>query len=157
MKNNIIGKNKWIHEPVITSSGNKNTTHNKLNISWTVAPANARRNWFLSAIWPIATIVLVTDVPMLAPIVIGMAVRTVKTTEMRKWKLSKMKHPIGRIRKWKDRHRKWLYRLSKLFLLNGCAKGKNRSKRKLEGKVTNRNWKVRINKSTKWNVYYFSN
>ena len=75
---------KEINLPVTISTGNKITTHNKLNMSWTVAPAKARRNWFLSAIWPIATMVLVTDVPIFAPIVIGMAVRTVRTKK-RKW------------------------------------------------------------------------
>lgn len=59
--------------PLRISMGNKSITLNQLNISWTVAPPKARRNSFLSAIWPRDTIVLVTDVPILAPITIGTA------------------------------------------------------------------------------------
>ena len=54
-------------------------TLSQLNMSWTVAPAKARRKSFLFVICPIETIVLVTEVPMLAPITIGMASCTVKT------------------------------------------------------------------------------
>ena len=44
-----------------------------LKKSCTVAPANARENSFLRPMWPIDTIVLVTVVPIFAPITIGMA------------------------------------------------------------------------------------
>ena len=53
----------------------------QLNISWTVAPPKARRNWFLSPAMVMATMVLVTDVPMFAPITMGMAVRTTRTVK----------------------------------------------------------------------------
>lgn len=65
--------------PVAASNGNNTMTHNKLNISCTVAPAKALRNWFLSPICPIATMVLVTLVPIFAPITIGIAGRTSNT------------------------------------------------------------------------------
>lgn len=48
-------------------------------MSSTAAPANARRNSFLLAISAKETIRLVTEVPMLAPIMIGIAMPTVKT------------------------------------------------------------------------------
>ena len=54
-------------------------TANQLNMSWTVAPAKARRKSLTSVIWPIETSVFVTDVPMLAPITIGMARWTSRT------------------------------------------------------------------------------
>ena len=43
-------------------------TERKLNISCTVAPAKALSSSSPSPIWPIATIVFVTDVPMFAPV-----------------------------------------------------------------------------------------
>lgn len=49
-------------------------------MSWTVAAANARLNSLRSPIWVSETMVLVTDVPMLAPMMIGIATRTVRTT-----------------------------------------------------------------------------
>ena len=61
------------------SSGSSTMTDSQLNMSWTVAPAKARRNWFLSADCAMDTMVLVTDVPMLAPITMGMAGRTSMT------------------------------------------------------------------------------
>ena len=47
--------------------------------SLTVAPANARLNSFLSDAWANDTSVFVTDVPILAPMMIGRAVRIDKT------------------------------------------------------------------------------
>lgn len=67
--------------PVATSTGSKTNTHSQLNISWTVAAANDLLNWFRSAVWPMATIVLVTVVPMLVPIIMGMAGFTGRTTK----------------------------------------------------------------------------
>jgi len=63
----------------MTSTGRKIKTDIQLNMSWTVAPANARRKSFLLVIWPMATMVLVTEVPMLAPIMMGIACGTVST------------------------------------------------------------------------------
>jgi len=54
-------------------------THSQLNMSCTVAPPKALRNWFFSPDWPMETMVLVTDVPMLAPMIIGMAILTLST------------------------------------------------------------------------------
>lgn len=51
-------------------------------MSCTVAPAKARRNSALSVLWATLTNVLVIDVPMLAPMIIGMAVGTSKTEMM---------------------------------------------------------------------------
>ena len=45
----------------------------------TLLPAKALLNWFLSLTCPTATRVLVTDVPILAPITMGMAECTSKT------------------------------------------------------------------------------
>lgn len=59
--------------PVNHSSGRRIDTVNQLNMSWTVAPANARRKSFLLVICPIETMVLVTEVPMFAPITMGIA------------------------------------------------------------------------------------
>ena len=70
---------KIIYLRVTTSMGNKTSTVNQLKASCTVAPAKARRKSSLSAICPIDTIVLVTDVPMFAPITMGIASRTLKT------------------------------------------------------------------------------
>ena len=58
------------------SRGKSTITVSQLNISWTVAAANARRNSSLSETCIKETIVLVTDVPIFAPIIIGMAWRT---------------------------------------------------------------------------------
>ena len=62
------------------STTKRTMTVSQLNMSWTVAAAKARRNSFRSPIWVKETIVLVTEVPMLAPITIGMASETVRTT-----------------------------------------------------------------------------
>lgn len=59
-------------------------TDSQLNMSWTVAAANALRNSLRSPIWVNETMVLVTDVPILAPITIGMATRTVRTIKRKK-------------------------------------------------------------------------
>ena len=48
-------------------------TDNQLNISWTVAAAKALRKFSRSAAWVMETIVLVTEVPMLDPKIIGIA------------------------------------------------------------------------------------
>ena len=61
------------------SSGSKMMTDNQLNMSCTVAAENALLNWFLSPTCAMETSVLVTLVPMLAPIIIGMAGRTLIT------------------------------------------------------------------------------
>jgi hypothetical protein len=50
-------------------------------MSWTVAPAKALRNSFLSLACPRETIVLVTEVPILAPITTGIALSTDRTTK----------------------------------------------------------------------------
>ena len=65
--------------PEATSRGRRINTESQLKQSWTVAPAKARLKSFLLVICPIDTIVLVTEVPMLAPITIGMASFTVNT------------------------------------------------------------------------------
>ena len=54
-------------------------TESQLNMSWTVAPANALRNWLRSVACAMDTIVLVTEVPMFAPMTIGIAGRTSMT------------------------------------------------------------------------------
>ena len=61
------------------SNGRRMTTVSQLKTSCTVAPLNARRNSLWSNEWARDTIVLVTVVPMLAPITIGMAGRTSRT------------------------------------------------------------------------------
>lgn len=70
--------------PVRTSIGRRTMTASQLNMSWTVAPANARRKSPTSVIWPMETSVFVTEVPMLAPITIGIACLTSKT-EKNRW------------------------------------------------------------------------
>ena len=49
------------------------STASQLNISCTVAPPKALRNSFLSPDWAMDTMVFVTDVPILEPMMIGMA------------------------------------------------------------------------------------
>ena len=49
-------------------------TVSQLKTSWTTAQAKARLNWARSPICVMDTIVFVTEVPMLAPITIGIAV-----------------------------------------------------------------------------------
>lgn len=68
-----------LYKPVIASSGRSTMTVSQLKTSWTVAPAKARLNSFLLPICPIDTIVFVTEVPMLAPMMIGMASPTDNT------------------------------------------------------------------------------
>lgn len=68
-----------VYSPVAASRGSKTITVSQLNMSCTVAPANALRNSALSFDCANDTNVLVTDVPMLAPIIIGMAVGTSRT------------------------------------------------------------------------------
>jgi hypothetical protein len=53
--------------------GNKINTENTLKKSCTVAAANARLNSFPLLICPMDTIILVTVVPMFAPIIMGIA------------------------------------------------------------------------------------
>mmetsp|Transcript_63385 Transcript_63385/g.117894 ORF Transcript_63385/g.117894 Transcript_63385/m.117894 type:complete len:226 (-) Transcript_63385:18-695(-) len=60
-------------KPVAASTGRSTQTVRMLKQSCTVAPANARRYSSLSPIWNIDTIVFVTDVPMFAPIIMGIA------------------------------------------------------------------------------------
>lgn len=57
-------------------------TVNQLKQSCTVAPAKARSNCSVSVTWVSETSVLVKLVPTLAPITIGIAVLTFKTTEV---------------------------------------------------------------------------
>merc|ERR1719238_1135894 len=64
--------------PVAASIGRRTRTERKLNMSWTVAAAKARRNSSRSVDCASATIVEVTDVPMLAPMMSEMACLTVK-------------------------------------------------------------------------------
>ena len=59
--------------PNASSSGSRTRTLSQLKKSWTVAPAIARRNSSGRVMWPIETIVLVTVVPMLAPMMTGTA------------------------------------------------------------------------------------
>ena len=54
-------------------------TVSQLNMSWTVAPANDLLKVSLSVDWTKDTMVLVTEVPMLAPMMMGMDWRTVST------------------------------------------------------------------------------
>ena len=72
----------WMFPPVIASNGRRIKTESQLNMSCTVAPAKALRNWFLSPDWVRETMVLVTEVPMFAPIIIGMAGLTWSTIKM---------------------------------------------------------------------------
>ena len=65
--------NDAVNVPVIHSMGRIHMTLSQLNMSWTVAPAKARRNSLRWPAWPTDTIVFVTDVPMLAPMMIKMA------------------------------------------------------------------------------------
>merc|ERR1719473_180940 len=58
---------------VMTSMGNKTRTVSMLKASCTVAPMKPYMNSFLSRMWPCATMVLVTEVPMLAPMIMGIA------------------------------------------------------------------------------------
>lgn len=61
------------------STMKRTITVNQLNMSCTVAPAKALRNSFLLAICVKETIVLVTEVPIFAPMMIGIAIVTVIT------------------------------------------------------------------------------
>ena len=69
----------------MTSKGRNMITDSQLNMSWTTAPAKARRNSFRSAACARETMVLVTEVPMLAPITIGIAGSTCKTCKDTKY------------------------------------------------------------------------
>ena len=62
--------------PKNTSRGNRMATASTLKKSCTVAAANARRNSLDCRMWPSDTSVLVTVVPMFAPIAIGTASST---------------------------------------------------------------------------------
>ena len=62
--------------PKRISSGSRIRTAIQLKKSWTVAPAIASLNSWGRVMWPIETIVLVTVVPMLAPMMTGMAAGT---------------------------------------------------------------------------------
>jgi len=62
-------------------------TLSQLNMSWTVAPANARLNSFRLPDCAMETIVLVTLVPIFAPMIIGMAGPTSITEEKKGKKL----------------------------------------------------------------------
>lgn len=55
------------------SKGNSTQTLSKLKKSWTVAPAKALLNSSFRAMWPKETRTLVTVVPMLAPMMMGIA------------------------------------------------------------------------------------
>ena len=69
--------------PVITSNGSNTSTDSQLKMSWTTAPANARRNSFRSLAWANETMVLVTVVPTFAPITIGIAGFTGRTAKIK--------------------------------------------------------------------------
>lgn len=78
--------------PKDTSIGRRAMTVSQLNISWTVAAANAKPNSFRFEACIKETMVFVIEVPMLAPITIGIAFRTEITLFMRKkqkWKFKK--------------------------------------------------------------------
>lgn len=61
--------------------GSSRKTDTQLNISCTVAPAKDLLNTSRSVYWPIATMVFVTEVPIFAPIIIGIACMTVNATK----------------------------------------------------------------------------
>lgn len=63
----------------MASIGRRIITQHQLNMSWTVAPEKDLRNTERSADWVKDTMVFVTDVPMLAPMMIGMDWRTDST------------------------------------------------------------------------------
>ena len=74
---------------VASSKGSKTITLSQLNMSWMVAPPNALLYWFLSPDCPIETMVFVTDVPILAPMMIGIATCTSSTVECRNKRIIK--------------------------------------------------------------------
>lgn len=61
------------------STRKRTMTESQLNMSWTVAAANALLNSLRSPICVSETIVFVTEVPIFAPMMIGIAVGTSKT------------------------------------------------------------------------------
>ncbi len=67
--------------PVSSSSGSSTATVSRLKTSWTVAAATARLNSTGRRMLPTDASVLVTLVPMLAPITIGTAAPTLSTPE----------------------------------------------------------------------------
>lgn len=69
--------------------GSSRKTDTQLNISCTVAPAKDLLNTSRSVYWPIATMVFVTEVPIFAPIIIGIACMTVNATTKKKKHKSK--------------------------------------------------------------------
>mmetsp|Transcript_29292 Transcript_29292/g.66409 ORF Transcript_29292/g.66409 Transcript_29292/m.66409 type:complete len:243 (-) Transcript_29292:14-742(-) len=62
---------------MMTSSGSRVATVRRLNMSCTVAAEKARWRSMRLFTWPMETMVLVTEVPMLAPMMTGMAAFTV--------------------------------------------------------------------------------
>ena len=68
--------------PEKTPNGSNTSTDSQLKMSWTTAPAKARRNSFRSLTWANETMVLVTVVPTFAPITIGMAGFTGRTDKI---------------------------------------------------------------------------
>ena len=58
---------------VINSIGNSNDAAIMLKISWTTAADNARSNWADRLMCPSDTMVFVTDVPIFAPMTMGIA------------------------------------------------------------------------------------
>lgn len=62
---------KWNRYPEATSSGRRTITHIQLNTSWITAAPKAFRNSSRDPAWASETIVLVTVVPMLEPMMIG--------------------------------------------------------------------------------------
>mmetsp|Transcript_35775 Transcript_35775/g.57460 ORF Transcript_35775/g.57460 Transcript_35775/m.57460 type:complete len:208 (-) Transcript_35775:148-771(-) len=66
--------------PMMISRGNKVSTDSMLNMSWTVAPEKARSSSMRSPACAMLTIVFVTEVPMFAPMMIGIACLTAKTS-----------------------------------------------------------------------------
>lgn len=73
-------KQVHVNRPVAISTGSSMMTVSQLNMSWTVAPAKARRNSSRFVDWASDTIVFVSDVPMFTPMTIGIAGRTGNTT-----------------------------------------------------------------------------
>mmetsp|Transcript_89084 Transcript_89084/g.252574 ORF Transcript_89084/g.252574 Transcript_89084/m.252574 type:complete len:237 (+) Transcript_89084:879-1589(+) len=68
-----IGPPRPVIAPTTSSSGISTATESMLNMSWTVAPAKARSSSARSPICPMETMVLVTEVPMFAPMMTGTA------------------------------------------------------------------------------------
>ena len=74
----------------MASMGSRMKTQDQLNMSWTVAPANDLRKVAGSVDWVKDTMVLVTEVPMLAPMMIGIDCFTDSTIEGKQFIIYKL-------------------------------------------------------------------